>query len=108
MKTRKRRRHYQHINNADFMSCQGGFPEYLKPEQTWQLFRKQCKLQSISVRRKGLREKLDRLIVLTPGDFAVIARSNRYDQITDAWQMIERLEQECSLKDSGHASIGFM
>lgn len=82
--------------------------DYLKPEQAWQLFRKQCKLQSMSSRKKGLRKKLDWLTVLTPGDFAVIARSNRFDQITDAWQMIEQLEKECALKDSGHASIGFM
>ena len=82
--------------------------DYLKPEQAWQMFRRQCKLQSISVRAKGLRAKLDRLVVLTPGDFAVIARSKRFDPVNDAWHMIERLEDECSLKEPGHASIGFI
>lgn len=82
--------------------------DYLKPEQAWQLFRKQCKLQSISVRNKGLQSRLDRLVVLTPGDFAVINRSSHFNPIKDAWQMIERLEEECSLKDAVHTSIGFV
>lgn len=81
---------------------------YLKPEQAWQLFRKQCKLQSIPTRSKGLQRKLDRLTVLTPGDFAVINRSNHFNPIKDAWEMIERLEEECSLKDAEQRSIGFM
>ena len=81
---------------------------YLKPEQAWQMFRKQCKLQSIPTRNKGLREKLDQLTVLTPGDFTVIVRSNRFEPVKDAWQMLERLEKECSHKQPNHAPIGFM
>ena len=82
--------------------------DYLKPEQAWQMFINQCKLHSISVKANGLRAKLTQLTVLTPGDFAVLSRARRFNPINDAWHMIQRLEEECSLKEPCHASIGFI
>lgn len=82
---------------------------YLIREQVWRMFSKQCKLLSIPIENERLlQERLGRLTILTPGDFAVIARINRFSPIINALHFVEMLEGECEHKDDSRTSIGFI
>ena len=73
------------------------------------MFRKQCKLLFISIKdERLLQERIGRLITLTPGDFAVTMRTNRFSPIKNATYFIEMLEGECSHKADCHTAIGFL
>jgi transitional endoplasmic reticulum ATPase len=47
--------------------------------------------------------------MLTPGDFAVVAKCARITPITSAQQLFELLQAECALKENGSkGSFGFV
>lgn len=55
-----------------------------------------------------LRQRLNRLAHLTPGDFAAIARQHRFRPLTHSEDVVRALEMEVSLKRHGVTrSIGF-
>ena len=52
---------------------------------------------------------LQRLHVLTPGDFAVVLRQNRLRPLASAAEWVAALQLECSAKEDGkRASVGFL
>lgn len=83
--------------------------DYLLPEQAWQLFVKQCQVLGMEKPDEALRASLDKLPVLTPGDFAAVSRRSRFRPIGDAEMLMMALSGECrSKEDAPHRSIGFM
>jgi SpoVK/Ycf46/Vps4 family AAA+-type ATPase len=80
---------------------------YLKSCQAWEMF-------GDTVRRLGLepdetvRATLERLTLLTPGDFATIMRQTRLGAITTARDLALRLGAECAAKPEGkRKAMGF-
>ena len=45
---------------------------------------------------------------LTPGDFAAVARQNRFRRIACAADLIEALEAECAIKEGSQSAMGFL
>jgi hypothetical protein len=82
--------------------------DYLKPDQAWNLLTRQCELIGIPTPAIEYRSKLTRLSMLTPGDFAAVARQHRFRPVSDVDNLIASLKLECSIKEGGNrASIGF-
>jgi SpoVK/Ycf46/Vps4 family AAA+-type ATPase len=80
---------------------------YLQPEQVWQLFLRHAEAMHLSVDGINQDSFSRKLQVLTPGDFAALARQARFRPIKTASDMLRVLEAECALKDDGHQAIGF-
>jgi SpoVK/Ycf46/Vps4 family AAA+-type ATPase len=82
--------------------------DYLKPEQAWQMLVRQSDSMGINEPSDISRSELARLAVLTPGDFAVVARQHRFRPLSNASEFIAALKQECDFKEDGRkSSIGF-
>lgn len=82
---------------------------YLKPEQAWALFQRQCSALGLPAPKANLRAGLSRLTVLTPGDFAAVARQHRFLPITSPVALISALEGECDVKEERQKrGIGFV
>lgn len=81
---------------------------YLQPEQAWQLFLRHAEALHLPVDEIS-RDAFDRKFkVLTPGDFAALARQSRFRPIKTASDMLRALEAECALKEDGQRqAIGF-
>ena len=80
---------------------------YLKPAQAWQLFVDTATKLFIEPAEAD-RSVLDKLYLLTPGDFANVARQSRLRKILSATELIERLSAECKAKPEGmKKAIGF-
>lgn len=81
--------------------------DYLTPGQAFGLLC--CHCAGFEIATPGERHKalLSQLAVLTPGDFAAVARRCRFTKLEtpDAW--IAALEEECAFKDAAQARIGF-
>jgi SpoVK/Ycf46/Vps4 family AAA+-type ATPase len=82
--------------------------DFLKQEQASELLRRHCAQLCISGPLPEEEAKLQRLLKLTPGDFAAVARQNRFRAITSADAMVAALEAECALKEGARAGIGFL
>lgn len=82
--------------------------DFLKPEQAWELLRRQCVSLELADPMHDLRPHLDRLGNLTPGDFAAVARQHRFRPIESAVALVTALVGECALKEGSHAGIGFV
>jgi transitional endoplasmic reticulum ATPase len=82
--------------------------DYLKPAQAWQLFVDITTKFNIEPTEAD-RAVLDKLYLLTPGDFANIARQSRLRKIQSTSELIERLAAECKVKPEGiKQAIGFL
>lgn len=82
--------------------------DYLKPAQAWQIFVDTATKFSIDPTETD-RALLDKLYLLTPGDFANIARQSRLRKIQSSSELIERLAAECKFKPEGiNHGIGFL
>ncbi|HEX5360717.1 MAG TPA: ATP-binding protein, partial [Fluviicoccus sp.] len=82
---------------------------YLKPAQAWALFLRFCDSLGLAAPEPVLRGALERIAVLTPGDFATLRRQHRLRPLVSASQVLERLIEECDLKEDGRQrSIGFL
>lgn len=81
--------------------------DYLKPAQAWQLFldtAMKFKIETMEIHRS----MLDKLNLLTPGDFANVVRQSRLRKIQSVEDLIERLNAECEVKPEGmKRAIGF-
>ena len=82
--------------------------DFLKPEQSSELLRRHCAQLCISTPLPEQEDKLKHLSKLTPGDFAAVARQNRFRAITTAEALVNALEAECALKEGARAGIGFL
>ncbi len=82
---------------------------YLEAEQAWRLLLRQCEALAIAPPLEALNARISRLAVLTPGDFAAVARQHRFRGIASADAFVGALEQECAMKEGGHqGAIGFL
>lgn len=82
---------------------------YLKPDQAWALFERQCAALNLPVPGTSLRSDIARLGLLTPGDFAAVARRHGFSPLADAFALLEALTDECALKEGGQShSMGFI
>ncbi|WP_157279216.1 AAA family ATPase [Aliarcobacter butzleri] len=71
---------------------------YLKSEQSWELFKHECKniaLDNIS----RVKKEVESISNLTPGDFAAVLRQNRFNPIEDSIDFYERLKKEVEVKN---------
>ncbi|PIY25330.1 MAG: hypothetical protein COZ11_05585 [Deltaproteobacteria bacterium CG_4_10_14_3_um_filter_51_14] len=73
------------------------------------LFKRQCSVLAIPVPTQESKAMLRRLSILTPGDFAAVARQNRFRPIETPQAFLLALEQECLVKEDGKSKvIGFL
>jgi SpoVK/Ycf46/Vps4 family AAA+-type ATPase len=81
---------------------------YLGPRQAWGMFTALATNIGLSV-PDDLRSRLHALQVLTPGDFAAVARGARLDAARTADELLERLVKLCNAKnDRRQRPIGFV
>jgi AAA+ superfamily predicted ATPase len=81
---------------------------YLAPQQAWEMFVGLAASMGLCA-DPGLRLRLDQLTVLTPGDFASVARQCRLAAPVDAADLVGRLRDLCSSKhEPVRRSIGFV
>jgi hypothetical protein len=52
--------------------------------------------------------RLKLLKTLTPGDFAAVARQNRFRPVATCSALIAALEAECAVKEAAKSTIGFL
>ncbi|MBT4862787.1 MAG: AAA family ATPase [Gammaproteobacteria bacterium] len=81
---------------------------YLIPKQAWKLYCQHS--QSLGLKKPGALQKryILSMEVLTPGDFAQITRQHRFRPIKSHVDLINCLQDECALKDTGNKrAIGF-
>lgn len=82
---------------------------YLQAQQALELLRRHCMLCDLSPPDPADIWALQRLHVLTPGDFAVVLRQNRLRPLASAAEWVAALQLECSAKEDGkRASVGFL
>lgn len=82
--------------------------DFLRPEQAWELVRRYCKQLNLSAPQPDLLARTIRLQKLTPGDFAAVLRQHRFRPIKSPTMLISALEAECTVKEGGKGSIGFL
>ncbi|MFN2310196.1 MAG: AAA family ATPase [Gammaproteobacteria bacterium] len=83
--------------------------DYLQPSQAWQLLCHYAQALGLQSPEESLKPTLDVLTVLTPGDFATVARQARFLPIRDASALVETLAAECAAKPEGtRRPIGFI
>lgn len=81
---------------------------YLAAAQAAQLLGRYCINLALPQPSADDLARLRQLVNLTPGDFAAVARQNRFKPIVSATALVQALDGECALKKTGGRSIGFM
>jgi SpoVK/Ycf46/Vps4 family AAA+-type ATPase len=83
--------------------------DYLKPDQAWTMFERQCQSLGLASPDIALKRELECLNVLTPGDFATVARQHRLRPAREPSTILDALKAECMIKGGGvKAAIGFV
>jgi SpoVK/Ycf46/Vps4 family AAA+-type ATPase len=82
--------------------------DFLKSDQTCELLIRQCEHLGIESPSNSHLARIARMTNLTPGDFAAVARQNRFRRITSAGDLIGALEAECGIKEGARPAIGFI
>jgi SpoVK/Ycf46/Vps4 family AAA+-type ATPase len=83
--------------------------DYLRPEQATDLLRVVCNDLGIEPPETGAGSPLRGLDVLTPGDFAAIARRHRFEPFRNVEAVTAALRSECALKEDGkRGRMGFV
>jgi SpoVK/Ycf46/Vps4 family AAA+-type ATPase len=82
---------------------------YLHAAQAWEMFGKLCGSLGLGAPGDALRGEVERLRVLTPGDFAVVGRQHRFRKFNTPDAVLQKLREECALKEDGQRqAIGFV
>lgn len=88
--------------------------DYLTPDQRWRLFIQECDRLSILLPIETsevaiLKQQIQQLTSLTPGDFAVFSRQHAIlDQGLDPAHLLTVLKQECQAKGESFGKVGFI
>jgi SpoVK/Ycf46/Vps4 family AAA+-type ATPase len=82
--------------------------DYLTEAQAEGLMGRLCVSLGLAPPGSEERAALTRIGLLTPGDFAVVARQHRFRGFADAAALVEALRQECRLKDGFRRPMGFL
>ena len=82
---------------------------YLRPDQALALLGHHALALGLPITTPAVETRLRKLTVLTPGDFATVARQARFKPFANAEALLDALEDECAAKAEGRpAAIGFM
>lgn len=84
---------------------------YLRDEQAWRLLVRLCEQCGLASPdgQAAIRSRLSNVRVLTPGDFASVARRHRFEPFADVDGVVAALEAECRLKPAAATRrIGFV
>lgn len=82
---------------------------YLKPDQASDLLRVVCTDLGLDAPAGRMEFLLRGLDVLTPGDFAAMARRHRFEPFRSAEALAAALRSECALKEDGRRGrMGFL
>jgi SpoVK/Ycf46/Vps4 family AAA+-type ATPase len=83
---------------------------YLKTKQAWRLFKNECKSLSIKMKEEeSLKNQIQALHSLAPGDFAAVKRQHKFNPISSAQDLIERLKDEIAVKENNSTvKMGFL
>ena len=82
---------------------------YLKRDQALQLFLDEAKQLKLRKPSTKVQDELCRLSNLAPGDFAAVKRQHRFSPISNAMDFVERLKEECAVKESNQVKkMGFV
>lgn len=82
--------------------------DFLQPGQAWALLGRQCASLGLSEPAAALQMQIYAMALLTPGDFAAVARQHRFRPIASASDFVAALAAECGLKEGNRASMGFV
>ncbi|WP_230973235.1 AAA family ATPase [Sulfurimonas hydrogeniphila] len=83
--------------------------EYLKAEQSLKLFSEYVKEFGFKKLADMQKQKVKSLRNLAPGDFAAVARQNRFNPLKSVEDFIQRLEDEVAVKNEVHKNVmGFL
>jgi ATP-dependent 26S proteasome regulatory subunit len=82
--------------------------DYLEPGQAALMLERQCAALGLASPSLEVSARARRLALLTPGDFSALARRHRFTPFAGCEQVVEALEQECTLKRGKSVSIGFL
>ena len=93
------------LRRFDLKICFG----YLRPEQAWQLFLRQCKNLGHQKPATHLEKIIGDMKLLTPGDFAAVNRQQRFKAVSSPEALIDTLKAECAMKEGQRSrNIGFL
>lgn len=82
---------------------------YLKPAQAWQMLQRYAAALNLPAPGQDVEMALRRVSVLTPGDFAAVARQSKFRPLNDAEAFLAALTAECRMKENPpRQAIGFM
>lgn len=81
---------------------------YLRPGQAVELLRRQCDALGLDAPAADQMASVAGLAVLTPGDFAAVARRHAFQPLQDARDLVDALIAECALKPGAKPPIGFV
>jgi transitional endoplasmic reticulum ATPase len=83
--------------------------DYLHPEQAREMLVCQCRELGLAEPDEAELDRVERLRVLTPGDFAVVRRQASMCGLATPADLARVLVEECGLKEDGRKqSIGFV
>lgn len=82
--------------------------DFLLPEQAIELLRRQCWALGLDAPGDHESARVARLGLLTPGDFAAVARRHAFQPLGQPETLVDALAAECALKQGGKPSIGFI
>ena len=81
---------------------------YLKQDQALELFLHEAKLLKLRKPSLKVQDELKKINNLAPGDFAAVSRQSRFNPIVNAMHLVERLREECMVKESSSENkMGF-
>ena len=82
---------------------------HLKPKQAWEMFLSYSKELGLNKPSSTLKNILQSMRYLTPGDFAAVVRQDRFRPIIDVKDFIKRLKNEVEVKQiDGSNAMGFL
>lgn len=83
--------------------------DFLKAEQSWNMFLSYCKDLKLAKPSTSFKRAVESLRHLTPGDFAAVARQNKFRPIANVKDFIQRLEDEIAVKNVSSGNVmGFL
>ncbi|MDT8990715.1 ATP-binding protein [Curvibacter sp. APW13] len=81
---------------------------FLKPDQACEMLVRQCVHLGLEAPSASTLARTARMNMLTPGDFAAVARQNRFRRIGCASDLVDALGAECAIKEGSQSSMGFL
>jgi SpoVK/Ycf46/Vps4 family AAA+-type ATPase len=81
--------------------------DFLTAGQACELLRRHCVELAVTPPQQDQLARLARLQNLAAGDFAAVARQNRFRPILSAADLVVALEAECAVKEGAKLAIGF-